>query len=110
MALQNAEILVAMQKDLGKKLKSLRVDGGASANDLLMQMQSNFLGARCIRPAVIETTSAGAAFMAGLGAGIWKDFSEIKKVWTQDRDFGPRISEKERKDRLKLWQDAVARA
>jgi glycerol kinase len=110
MALQNAEILEAMQKDLGKRLKSLRVDGGASANNLLMQMQADFLATRCIRPAVIETTSAGAAFMAGLGVGLWRDFSEIRKVWTQDREFLPKISEKLRRERLKLWQGAVARA
>ncbi len=107
MALQNVELLNAMQKDLNKKIKTLKVDGGASANNLLMQIQADYLGVKCIRPAVIETTSAGAAFMAGLGAEIWKSLDDVKKVWRKDTDFVPKTSEKQRRDRLKLWQGAV---
>jgi glycerol kinase len=109
MALQNAELLEAMQKDLGKKLRLVKVDGGASANNLLMQIQADVLGVKCVRPEVIETTSAGAAFMAGLGVGIWKDVSEIKDVWRRNAEFDPQWPEKKRKDRLKLWQEAVKR-
>jgi glycerol kinase len=109
MALQNVELLIAMEKDLGKKLKKLKVDGGASANNLLMQMQADFLGVKCIRPKLIETTSAGAAYMAGLGAGIWKSLDEIKRIWKQDAEFAPKTKEKDRRVRLKLWQQAVAR-
>ena len=110
MALQNAELLVAMQKDLGKKLKKMKVDGGAAANNLLMQIQADYLGVTCIRPSVVETTSAGAAYMAGLGVGIWKNFDELRKIWRVDREFLPKLKEKQRKERLKLWQEAVGRA
>jgi glycerol kinase len=109
MALQNVELLIAMQKDLGKKLKTLKVDGGASANNLLMQLQADYLGVTCVRPKLIETTSAGAAYMAGLGAGIWKNLEEIKKIWKEDLTFAPLIKEKARKERLKLWQEAISR-
>jgi glycerol kinase len=80
MSLQNADILRAMQKDLGKKMKPLRVDGGAAENDLLMQIQADVLGHRLIRPAVTETTVAGACYLAGLAVGIWKSPSEVKKI------------------------------
>jgi len=110
MAMQNVELLVAMQKDLKKKLKTLKVDGGASANNLLMQIQADFLGVKCVRPKMIETTSAGAAFMAGLGVGYWKNLGDVKKVWREDREFKPALSEKLRRERLNRWQDAVTRA
>jgi glycerol kinase len=110
MALQNAELLIAMQKDLKKKLKTLKVDGGASANDLLMQMQADFLGVPCVRPEMIETTSAGAAFMAGIGAGLWKDYSEVKKVWMRNREFVAEFSPKQRNERMKRWAEAVSKA
>ncbi len=110
MALQNVDLLLAMQKDLKKKLKNVKVDGGASANGLLMQIQADYLGVTCIRPHVIETTSAGAAFMAGLGVGFWKNLAEIKNIWQKDREFKPAISSKARTLRLKQWQSAVKRA
>ncbi len=110
MALQNVEILNAMRKDVTRPILSLKVDGGASANDLLMQIQADYLGARCVRPQTIETTAMGAAFMAGLGVGIWKTTSDIKKIWRKDREFKPAMSSKSRADRLKLWQKAVERA
>jgi glycerol kinase len=109
-ALQNADLLLAMQKDTKKKIKSLKVDGGAAVNDFLMQMQADFLGVSCVRPQVVETTSAGAAFMAGLGAGVWKDFDEIRRVWKKDRQFNPSLSPKKRAERLHLWQEQVLRA
>lgn len=110
MALQNADILSAMEKDAKKKMKKLRVDGGASNNNLLMQLQANYLGQNIIRPEMIETTSLGAAYMAGLGAGVWKNLSEIKKVWNVDKEFKKQLSEPQRKQRLKSWHKSIERA
>lgn len=110
MALQNAEILFAMQKNLGHSLRSMRVDGGASANDLLMQIQSDYLGVEVVRPDAIETTSLGAAYLAGLGAGVYKSLAEIKKIWKVDKTFKPKIKDDQRAVRLKSWQTAVSRA
>lgn len=109
MALQNVDILETMQKDLGKKLKSVRVDGGAAANDLLMQMQSDYCGVNVIRPQNLETTALGAAFMAGLGSGFWKNLQEIKKVWKIDKEFKVRMSSKDRNTRRKRWEAALER-
>lgn len=110
MALQNAEILLAMQKDLGHKIKSVKVDGGASQNNLLMQIQSDYLQTRVIRPKQIETTAIGAAYLAGLGAGVWKNISEIQKIWNQDQDFKPQISPKKLKQRFLSWNQAIQKA
>src|SRR5260370_282539 len=82
MALQNVDILIAMEKDLGRKLKTVRVDGGAVENNLLMQLQADFLGVSVERPRNIESTALGAAFMAGLGCGFWSSKEEIEKVWS----------------------------
>ena len=110
MALQNTEILIAMQGDLGQSLRSVRVDGGAAANGLLMQLQADYLGVDIVRPKMIETTSAGAAYLAGLGAGIFDSLDEIKKIWKIDRTYRAKISDDERAERLKRWQLAVRRA
>lgn len=107
MALQNAEILTSMQKDLGKKIKSLKVDGGASQNNLLMQMQSNYLQTIVVRPKNVETTSMGAAYLAGLGAGVWKNLNEIKQVWQKDQEFKSQMSQKEFSKRLIRWRKAI---
>ncbi|WP_413580827.1 glycerol kinase GlpK [Bdellovibrio sp. HCB288] len=109
MALQNVDILVTMEKDLGKKLKSVRVDGGAAANDLLMQMQADYTGVNVIRPKNLETTALGAAFMAGLGCGLWKNMIEIRKIWATDREFKVKMSLKDRKARHVRWQEALSR-
>jgi len=109
-ALQNVEILQAMESDSGNELLDLRVDGGACVNNLLMQMQADFLGRRIIRPVMIETTAMGAAFLAGLGAGIWPSTDDIVSAWKQDRAFTPQITEEERADVLKRWRAAVSRA
>jgi glycerol kinase len=108
-AFQIRDLLTAMEKDLGKKLKSLNVDGGASANRLLMQFQADLLGVPLKRPQYVETTSLGAIFAAGLGAGIWKNFKEIEKTWKMDRVFNSEISPKQRALTLKRWTAAVAR-
>ena len=110
MALQNTEILLAMQKDLGKKLKNLRVDGGASQNNLLMQMQADFMGMSVVRPQMTETTSMGAAYLAGLGVGFWKSLTEIKEVWKIDREFKTQMNSKQRVDRLAHWKKAVLKS
>lgn len=110
MALQNVDILVAMEKDLGRRLKATRVDGGAVANDTLMQMQADFLGVAVERPAQIESTVLGAAFLAGLGAGYWKSLAEIGRVWKLERAFKPELKAAARTIKLVEWHRAVARA
>ncbi|MFV3408858.1 glycerol kinase GlpK [Bdellovibrio bacteriovorus] len=109
MALQNVDILNTMQRDLGKKLRGVRVDGGAAANDLLMQMQADYCGANVVRPQNLETTALGAAFMAGLGAGVWKDLKEIKRVWKVNKEFKVKMTPKARKERLQRWARALER-
>lgn len=110
MALSQYDILLAMQKDARKKLKSLKVDGGAAANDLLMQFQSDILNTRIVRPKLVETTALGAAFFAGLAVGFWKDQAEIEKSFQVDRDFVPQMKVTQRKSVVLQWQKAVARA
>jgi len=109
-ALQNVEILQAMTADSNHHLVQLKVDGGASANNLLMQMQADFLGCRIVRPEMVETTALGAAFLAGLGAGIWKDFEGIAMAWKMDREFKPGIDDQERLQVLQRWREAVLKA
>jgi glycerol kinase len=108
-AYQNADLLIAMQKDLGKTLESLNVDGGACSNNLLMQIQSDILGCKLQRPRYVETTSLGAVFAAGLGIGIWKSLDEVKKSWKQEKTFEPKTSQKERESLMKHWHGAIAR-
>jgi glycerol kinase len=110
MALQNADILFAMQKDLNAKLKSVRVDGGAAANNLLMQIQADYLGVEVVRPKMIETTAAGAAYLAGLGVGLWRDQAEIKKIWKVDKVFRSDLQNADREARFQDWHRAVKRA
>jgi glycerol kinase len=110
MALQNVDILRAMERDLGRRLSELRVDGGAAANNLLMTIQADYLGREIIRPKVIETTVAGACFLAGLGVGIWKDTEALAKVWRVDQRFPSRMATGQRRRRLESWQQAVNRA
>ncbi len=110
MALQNTEILLAMKEDLGQSLRSVRVDGGAAANGLLMQLQADYLGVDVVRPKMIETTSAGAAYLAGLGAGLFGSLEEIKRIWKTDRTNRSKMSDEDRAERLKRWQLAVRRA
>jgi glycerol kinase len=109
MALQNTEILIAMQKDLGHDLLSVKVDGGASSNNLLMQLQADYLGTKVIRPKNIESTSLGAAYLAGLGVGFWK-MHDLQKIWKVDKIFAPKITAGARGERLALWKSAVKRA
>lgn len=110
MALQNTEILMAMQKDLKRKLGTIRVDGGAAGNNLLMQMQADFSGTSVIRPVNVETTAMGAAYLAGLGVGLWKNTDEIRRIWAKDREFRAEMKAPARKKRLALWLAAVEKA
>lgn len=109
MALQNCDILTAMQKDLGKKMKSLKVDGGASNNKLLMQMQADFMGTQVIRPLQTETTTMGAAYLAGLGSGFWKSKDEIRDQWKIDHEFKSQMTISDRKQKLAGWILAIKR-
>jgi glycerol kinase len=109
-AFQSAEVLDAMQKDAGITLSELRVDGGAAANDLLMQFQADVLGVPVVRPQVLETTALGAAYLAGLAVGYWKSDADVIANWRVDRRFEPSMS-RERAGELRAgWEKAVERA
>ena len=109
-ALQSAEVFAAMSADAGLPLTELRVDGGASANNLLMQLQADVLGVPVVRPRITETTALGAAYLAGLAVGFWQDTDELADLWQQDRVFEPVWGEDQRCDRLNRWAQAVQRA
>ena len=109
-ALQSVDVLEAMQKDAGISLAELRVDGGASRSDLLMQMQADLLGTPVVRPRVTETTALGAAYLAGLATGYWSDPAEIAQQWQVERRFEPNLSADARSHRLARWHRAVDRA
>jgi len=109
-ALQNVDILRAMERDAGRPLTTLKVDGGASANDLLMQFQSDVLGVEISRPDVVETTALGAAFLAGLGTGVWKDQDQVRKTWREQRRFKPTADRARITEHLARWDVAVAKA
>ncbi len=109
-AFQVADVLDAMRQDSGIPMQELRVDGGASANDLLMQFQADILQVPVVRPKVIETTALGAAYLAGLAVGHWKDASEIATIWQADRVFEPLMSVDEVSKRRGRWKNALKRA
>lgn len=109
MALQNADILLAMERDLGRRTQTVRVDGGAARNDLLMQMQADFMGVPVQRPKQTESTAFGAALLAGLGVGYWPDLASVKALWSLDREFMPQLGDRERKRHLNQWHRAVKR-
>ena len=108
-AFQTMDIVNAMQKDSGVRLKELKVDGGASRNNLLMQFQSDILGVPVIRPAVTETTALGAAYLAGLAVGYWDDINSIKDQWSAEKCFTPSAPEEFIKAEKEGWKDAVER-
>jgi glycerol kinase len=107
-AFQSAELLIAMQKDAAQPLIELRVDGGATANNLLMQFQADILGVPVVRPRIVETTALGAAYLAGLALGFWKSMDDLTRHWQVDRRFEPRMSRDEALQRLAHWSRAVA--
>jgi glycerol kinase len=109
LAYQTRDVLGAMTSDAGKKLALLRVDGGATANDFLMQFQADILGVAVDRPKVIESTAAGAAFLAGMGVGVWKTSKDVEAARRRDRVFKPRMKRTEREALYAGWQEAVER-
>jgi glycerol kinase len=109
-AYQSADLLEAMQKDAGQSLSELRVDGGAAANDLLMQFQADILGVPVVRPKVLETTGLGAAYLAGLYTDVWKSLEEIAAQWRMDRRFTPQMARADAAALLARWRDAVRRS
>ena len=110
LAYQTADVLTAMEKDSGLKIKHLKVDGGASANNFLMQFQSDILHAEVIRPQCVETTAMGAAFLAGLAVGYWKNKDDVKQNWALGHSFRPQMPEGERQQLLSGWKKAVGAA
>jgi glycerol kinase len=106
-AYQTYDVLKAMEADAGISIKELRVDGGATVNNQLMQFQSDILNCKVVRPKVTETTALGAAYLAGLAVGYWKNISEIQQQWRVDKKFSPVMSEEKRNELLKGWQRAV---
>ncbi len=109
-ALQSADVFAAMSADSGIALRELRVDGGASRNDLLMQMQADFSGVPVVRPRVTETTALGAAYLAGLATGFWSGADELTAQWVMDRRFEPAMGADERTSKRARWRQAVQRA
>lgn len=109
-AFQTMDIVKAMEKDSGIRLTELKVDGGASMNNLMMQFQADILGAKVIRPQVTETTALGACYLAGLAVGFWENIESIKKQWRADKSFFPKLPEAKSEGLKKAWKDAVSRA
>jgi glycerol kinase len=110
MAYQTRDLVAAMERDAGVKLSRLRVDGGASVNDLLMQFQADQLGVPVERPVVSETTALGAAYLAGLAVGYWQDTSDLVRNWALDRCYQPSGDAEPRDALYQRWQRAVERS
>jgi len=112
-ALQIADLIGAMQADAGLKLESLRVDGGAAANDLLMQFQADVLGAQIVRPQMVEATAFGATLLAGIGAGVWKltELDTASQIdTTRFTRFQPKMAKADVEAHMKRWHEAIAKA
>lgn len=109
-AFQVSDVLTAMQSDISKPLKELRVDGGACANDMLMQFQADILNVPVLRPKLLESTAWGAAAMAGLKSGVFSNLEEIAQSWQLERAFEPQMNTDQREYHLQQWQSALKRA
>ncbi len=109
-AFQSNDVISAMEKDIGGKIKQLRVDGGASANNMLMQFQSDILNTVVQRPEILETTSLGVAYMAGLNTGFWSDLDEIKQYWKLSREFMPTMNDTKRGNLINSWGEVVLKS
>lgn len=107
MALQVGDIISIMEKDSGIVINDIKVDGGASANSLLMQMQADFTDKKIVRPCCVETTAMGAAYLAGLATGYWKDFDDVRANWQIDKIFTSQMNDTERENKLCEWKRAV---
>ena len=108
LAFQTADVLKAMELDTGKKLTSLRVDGGASKNNFLLQFQSDIIDTNVVRPSCVETTAMGAAYLAGLAVGYWKNKEDVISNWAVDREFTSTMDNEKREKELAGWKQAVA--
>ncbi|HEX7062960.1 MAG TPA: glycerol kinase GlpK [Woeseiaceae bacterium] len=108
-AYQVVDLAVAMEADAGREISELRADGGAAANDLLLQFQADLLGRRVVRPRVLETTALGAAYLAGLATGVWSDLEELAAHWRAEREFQPRMSREHASALMEGWRRALAR-
>ena len=109
-AYQTRDLALAMEADTGLPIQELRVDGGASANNFLMQFQADMLGCPVLRPEIRETTALGAAYLAGLAEGIWDSPEQIREQWALERRFQPSMEEKERHRLFTQWHRAVERS
>jgi glycerol kinase len=109
-AFQTADLLAAMEADAGTPLTELRVDGGATENNMLMQFQSDLLGVPVVRPRVRETTALGAAYLAGLAVGYWKDRTEIGRFWQAERTYTPAMKPERAAELRSSWHRAVERS
>jgi len=109
-AFQSCDVMASMEADTNARIPRLRVDGGASANNLLMQRQADLLGIPVVRGQIIETTALGAAFLAGIAVGFWPDQKALAGIWREDRTFLPQIGETERVEEMQKWKEAIKRA
>lgn len=109
-AFQSLDVFSAMETDSGIELQSLRVDGGASKNNLLMQFQADLLNIECVRPKIEETTALGAVYAAGLAVGFWENVDELREKWAVDRVFKPQMDEERRNEMINCWNRAIAKA
>ncbi|HYE76084.1 MAG TPA: FGGY-family carbohydrate kinase, partial [Blastocatellia bacterium] len=109
MAYQTRDVVECMEKDSGIKAKELRVDGGATSNNFLCQFQADILGIPVVRPVITETTALGAAYLAGLAVGFWKNEREIAAQWQVEKRFEPKLKRSERERLYADWKEAVAR-
>jgi glycerol kinase len=108
-AYQTKELVEAMEADSGEQLQELRVDGGGAANDFLMQFQADILGKRIVRPADVETTALGAAYLAGLATGYFRSVDEVERFWKADQVFEPKMGRERREELYLGWKRAIAR-
>jgi glycerol kinase len=109
-AFQTRDVIEAVTADTGRELEELRVDGGMTHNDLLVQFQADILGIPVVRPTVVETTALGAAYAAGLATGLWDGLDDLRAHWQQDRRFEPVMPVEEREQRYRTWQKAVSKS
>ena len=109
-AYQTKDVLVAMEKDAGIELQNLKVDGGASVNNFLMQFQADILDRSVLRPVIAETTALGAAYLAGLAVGFWANEDEVKTKWAVDGEYNPKMAGEDRDALYAGWQKAVGRS
>lgn len=109
-AFQSMDLLQSMQADAGLPIKEVRVDGGATVNNQLMQFQADIINTNVIRPKVTETTALGAAYLAGLAVGFWKDIAELQQYWQQDKNFAPSMNDAKRNELQKNWKKAIKAA